>query len=161
MEGAVNSWGAVYLSDITGAGPAVASLGYFAFSVTMIVVRLAADRIVERIGPVLFLRLAGVVALAGFVVVLAAPAPLAAVFGFALVGLGVAGVVPVAWSAAGRKQRDAPGRAVAAVAACGFAGFLVEPVIIGAIAGWAGLPWGLSTAMVAAAAVAFLARSLR
>ncbi|WP_038532685.1 hypothetical protein [Amycolatopsis methanolica] len=143
-EGAVNSWGAVYLSEVTAAGPAVASLGYFAFSVTMIVVRLGADRVVGRIGAVVFLRLASVVAVGGF----------------AVVGAGVAGIVPVAWSAAGRAAPAAPGRAVAAVAACGYAGFLVEPVVIGAIATWGGLRWGLVSAVAVTGVVAVLARGV-
>ncbi|ROS40492.1 putative MFS family arabinose efflux permease [Amycolatopsis thermoflava] len=160
-EGAVNSWGAVYLSEVTAAGPAVASLGYFAFSVTMIVVRLGTDRVVGRIGAVVFLRLASVVAVGGFAVVLVAPAPVLGVLGFAVVGAGVAGIVPVAWSAAGRAEPAAPGRAVAAVAACGYAGFLVEPVVIGAIATWSGLRWGLVSAVVVTGVVAVLARGVR
>lgn len=159
-EGAVNSWGAVYLTEITAAGPAVASLGYFAFSVTMIVVRLGADRIVARIGAVRFMRLASAVAVGGFVVVLLAPVPVIGVLGFAVVGVGVAGIVPVAWSAAGRKQPDAPGRAVAAVAACGYLGFLVEPMVIGALAGWVGLRWALVSAAVTTGVAAALAPTL-
>ncbi|GHE97231.1 MFS transporter [Amycolatopsis deserti] len=160
-EGAVNSWGAVYLSEVTAAGPAVASLGYFAFSVTMIVVRLGADRIVARAGAISFLRLASGVAVGGFAVVLAALGPVVGVLGFALVGAGVAGIVPVAWSVAGRRWPDAPGRAVAAVAACGYAGFLIEPVVIGVVAGWAGLRWGLVSAVVVTGVVGVVAPVLR
>ncbi|NIH82748.1 MFS transporter [Amycolatopsis viridis] len=160
-EGAVNSWGAVYLTDVAAAGPAVASLGYFTFSLTMIVVRLATDRVVARVGPVRFLRLASAVAVCGFVIVIGVPVPVAGLLGFAVVGIGVAGIVPVAWSAAGRAQSDAPGRAVAAVAACGYAGFLIEPAIIGALAGWVGLRWALLSAVLVTAAVAGPAAALR
>ena len=92
--------------------------------------------------------------------VLVASAPPVAVAGFAVAGLGVAGVLPVAWSAAGRPERDAPGRAVAAVVTCGFAGFLVEPVVVGAVAA-RGVVVGLSTAVVAATAIVAFARALR
>jgi MFS family permease len=160
-EGAVNSWSAVYLADVTGATPALASLGYFAFSGTMIAVRLVADRVVARTGAVRFVRVATTVAVLGFAVVLFAPWPGAAVFGFAVIGLGVAGIVPIAWSAASRKQADAPGRAVAAVAACGYLGFLVEPVLVGALATRIGLHWALSSAVVVTFGILFLAPSLR
>ncbi|WP_206790604.1 MFS transporter [Amycolatopsis sp. MtRt-6] len=160
-EGAVNSWSAVYLADVTGATPALASLGYFAFSGTMIAVRLVADRVVARTGAVGFVRVAATVAVLGFAVVLAVPWPVAAVFGFAVVGLGVAGIVPIAWSVASRKQADAPARAVAAVAACGYLGFLVEPVLVGALATRVGLHWALSSAVVVTFAIVFLAPSLR
>ncbi|MEV4056488.1 MFS transporter [Amycolatopsis sp. NPDC049688] len=160
-EGAVNSWSAVYLADVTGATPALASLGYFAFSGTMIAVRLVADRIVARTGPVRFVRVAATTAVLGFAVVLAVPWPVAGVLGFAVVGLGVAGIVPIAWSVASRKQADAPGRAVAAVAACGYLGFLVEPVLVGALATRVGLHWALSSAVVITFGIVFLAPSLR
>jgi MFS family permease len=160
-EGAVNSWSAVYLADVTGATPALASLGYFAFSGTMIAVRLVTDRVVARTGAVRFVRAAAAVAVLGFAVVLAAPWPVAVVIGFAVVGLGVAGIVPIAWSVASRKQADAPGRAVAAVAACGYLGFLVEPVLVGALATRVGLHWALSSAVVVTFGIVFLAPSLR
>ncbi|MDS0138275.1 MULTISPECIES: MFS transporter [unclassified Amycolatopsis] len=160
-EGAVNSWSAVYLADVTGATPALASLGYFAFSGTMIAVRLIADRVVARTGPVRFVRVAAAIAVLGFAVVLAAPWPIAVVSGFAVVGLGVAGIVPIAWSVASRKQADAPARAVAAVAACGYVGFLVEPALVGALATSVGLHWALSSAVAVTLGIVFLAPSLR
>jgi MFS family permease len=160
-EGAVNSWSAVYLADVAGAAPTVASLGYFAFSGTMIAVRLAADRLVERAGTVLFLQVVTAVAVVGFVLVLAASVPLVVVLGFAVVGLGVAGIVPVAWSVASRKQPDSPGRAVAAVAACGYLGFLVEPALVGGLAGLIGLHGALGSAAVLTACVFFAAPAAR
>lgn len=160
-EGAVNSWSAVYLTEVTGAAPALASLGYFAFSITMVAVRLVADRLVSRVGTVRFIQAATVVAVLGFAVVLAAPAPVVTIIGFGVIGLGVAGIVPVAWSVASRKQPDSPGQAVAAVAACGYLGFLVEPVIVGALAHGIGLHWALSSAVVLTACVYFLAPTMR
>lgn len=160
-EGAVNSWSAVYLTDVTGAVPSVASLGYFAVSVTMIAVRLVADRLVERVGAVLFIQAVTAVAVLGFVVVLAVPVPLVAVLGFAVVGLGTAGIVPIAWSVASRKQPESPGRAVAAVAGCGYLGFLVEPVLVGGLADGIGLHWALASAAVLAACVFFVAPATR
>jgi len=160
-EGAVNSWSAVYLTDVTAATPALASLGYFAFSVTMIAVRLIADRIVLRLGAVRFVRTATAMTVAGFALVFFAPGPFAGILGFAVVGLGVAGIVPVAWSAASRKQADSPGQAVAAVAACGYAGFLVEPALIGALATRIGLHWAMASAIVVALSLFALAPALQ
>jgi len=91
--------------------------------------------------------------------VLIAPWPLAGVAGFAAVGLGVAGIVPIAWSVASRT--GAPGRAVAAVAACGYLGFLVEPVLVGALATRIGLHWALSSAVVVTFGIVFLTPSLQ
>ncbi|MEV4599297.1 MFS transporter [Amycolatopsis sp. NPDC049253] len=160
-EGTVNDWSAVYLRDVTAASAALASLGYFAFSITMIAVRVVADRLVERFGVVPFMRVATLVTLAGFLLVVAVPVPGFAVAGFAVVGLGVSGMVPLAWSAAGRKQPFAPGRAIAAVAACGYFGFLVGPVLIGALAGGIGLHWTLGVVGALVVSVYFLAPTMR
>ncbi|HWD07278.1 MAG TPA: MFS transporter [Amycolatopsis sp.] len=160
-EGTVNDWSAVYLRAVTSASTALASLGYFAFSITMIAVRVVADRLVERNGMVAFMRTAAAVTVAGFVLVVAVPVPGIAVAGFAVVGLGVSGMVPLAWSAAGRKQPDAPGRAIAAVAACGYVGFLVGPVLIGALAGVIGLHWTPAVVGLLVISVYFLAPAMR
>jgi MFS family permease len=54
--------------------------------------------------------------------------------GFIVLGAGLGGVVPMVFSAAGALSNVNSGRAVAAVAGFGWAGFVVGPVVIGAIA---------------------------
>ena len=54
--------------------------------------------------------------------------------GFALLGAGLGSVVPMILSAAGAVDNVNTGKAVAAVAGCGWAGYVVGPVVIGAIA---------------------------
>jgi hypothetical protein len=60
---------------------------------------------------------------------------MAAVAGCALVGLGIANVIPILFSRAGGLPGVAPGRALAAVAAVGYGGFLAGPPLIGVLAG--------------------------
>lgn len=160
-EGTVNDWSAVYLTNVTDATAALASLGYFAFSGTMIAVRLVADRIVRRVGTVLFIQVVTAITVLGFAVVVAVPVAVVGVVGFAVVGLGVSAIVPVTWSVAGRKHADAPGRAIAAVAACGYFGFLAGPVLIGALTDAIGLRWAIATAGLLTVAVYFLAPTTR
>ncbi|MBB4687755.1 MFS transporter [Amycolatopsis jiangsuensis] len=160
-EGTINDWSAVYLREVTSATAAVASLGYFFFSITMIVVRTVADRLVERIGVVPFMRTATALTVLGFLLVVAIPVPAVAVAGFAVTGLGVSGMVPLAWSAAGRKQADAPARAIAAVAACGYFGFLAGPVLIGPLTSGIGLHWTFAVIGGLLVTVHFLAPSMR
>ena len=160
-EGTVNDWSAVLLATGSGATESVASLGYFAFSIAMIGVRLAADRFVSRAGAEAVTRVAAAVTVAGFAVVVLAPVPAVGIAGFAVVGLGVAAIVPVAWSVAAQKEPHAPGRAIAAVATCGYLGFLVGPVLVGAIASAIGLAGAVGVAGAAALVVLLLAPSLR
>jgi MFS family permease len=160
-EGTVNDWSAVLLASETGASQSAASLGYFAFSIAMIGVRLTADRLVARAGAVAVMRVAAAVTVAGFVIVIAATTPAVAIAGLAVVGLGVAAVVPVAWSVAAKKEPTAPGRAIAAVATCGYLGFLVGPVLVGALASAIGLRAGVAVAGAVTVVVFLLAPSLR
>lgn len=160
-EGTVNDWSAVQLTGATGATPGVASLGYVVFSVTMLAVRLVADRLAGRIGVVTVGRVAAATTVLGFVVVALAPSPALGIAGFAVVGLGVAAIVPLAWSVAGRRASEAPGPAIAAVATCGYAGFLAGPVLVGGLASAVGLSVAIGLVGALVVTVFVLAGRLR
>lgn len=160
-EGTVNDWSAVYLSKESVTPGGVSSLGYFAFSVAMILVRLVADRMAARFGAPGVMRAAAVVATIGFLVVAWLTVPAVGVLGFGIVGLGLAAVVPLAWSAAARMSPDAPGQAISAVAACGYLGFLTGPAVVGAIASTVGLRVALPCVIVFVATTYALASRTR
>lgn len=121
-EGVVNDWSAVYLREIAGAGPGIAASGFAAFSLTMAIVRLLSDRIVARVGPVMFVRGAGAVATAGLALVLLGGTPLSGVAGFGLLGVGLAGVLPVVFGVAGGQGHGGSGPTIAAVSTFGYLG---------------------------------------
>jgi MFS family permease len=160
-EGSVNDWSAFYLHNVTRSSAAFASLGYFAFSITMIVVRLVADRMVRRVGIVRFIRAAAITTVTGFALLVAVRLPGAGLVAFAVIGVGVSGIVPMAWSAASKKRPESPGQAIAAVAACGYVGFLTGPVIIGGLQEWLGLPFALACVGAFSGVVWFLAPTMR
>jgi len=81
-EGAAVDWSAVYLSRSAGAGPAVAALGYSAFSLAMTASRLAGDRISGRLEPAALVSAGGALAAAGLGVALALGSTAAGVVGF-------------------------------------------------------------------------------
>ena len=56
--------------------------------------------------------------------------PAAALLGFGLVGLGIANLIPILFSAAGRSQGVPPGTALAAVATTGYLGYLYWDIIL-------------------------------
>ncbi|WP_405003070.1 MFS transporter [Kitasatospora purpeofusca] len=132
-EGASIDWSGVYLRDVTGASPTVAAAAYTAFSLTMAVSRLAGDAVIHRVGAVRAARLSGAVATAGGLLVVAADRPALAIPGFALIGIGVAVVVPLAFAAAGRIG-DNPSQAIAGVATVTYTSGLVAPAIVGGLA---------------------------
>lgn len=160
-EGTVNDWSAVHLAEVTGAPAAVASLGYFAFSLTMIAVRLSVDRVAARAGAAQVVRWSCGLGVIGFGLAVAAAEPVGGVLAYAVIGLGVAAVVPMAWSTAAARDPAAAGRAIAGVATCGYLGFLVGPVLVGGVADALGYRASLLIPAAALLVAAFLAPALR
>ena len=103
LEGAMTDWSAVYLGQVGGASPVVATLGYAAFSLTMLVGRLFGDGIRGRFGGPRVIVGGALLATLGLALAVLLPAPGTAILGFALVGLGLSNVVPAAFSAAGSR----------------------------------------------------------
>ncbi|WP_229867566.1 MFS transporter, partial [Streptomyces chryseus] len=132
-EGASLDWSAVYLRDVLDTSPGLAAASTTAFALTMAVARLAGDRVIDRFGPVRTVRVGGVAATAGGLLVVSAPGPVLALSGFALIGLGVAVVVPLAFAAAGRSGPN-PSQAIAGVATITYTSGLIAPSAIGAVA---------------------------
>ncbi|WP_407554185.1 MFS transporter [Streptomyces sp. Pv4-95] len=132
-EGASLDWSAVYLRDALGTDAGLAAASTTAFACTMAAARLAGDRVVARFGAVRTVRVGGVLATAGGLLIVAARHPAMAMGGFALVGLGIAVVVPLAFAAAGRSG-PAPSQAIAGVATITYASGLIAPSAIGGIA---------------------------
>jgi len=146
-EGAVFDWSAVYLRSL-GADAWLAAAGYTSFSLAMAAARLAGDRLTQRIGPRPLVRASGLLAGGGLAASLALAQPVAALAGFAAIGLGLALVVPLVFSAAARVPGTAAGPAIAAVTTTGYLGFLAGPPAIGLIAEAFGLPAALALVVV-------------
>ena len=156
-EGAIGDWSAVYLMDSRGASQSVAAAGFAAFSLTMAGGRFAGDHVARWLGAACLLRLSGALAAGGLLLALIVREPVIAIAGFGLVGLGVANLIPVIFSAAGRAYAIPPGHGLAAVATTGYVGFLAGPPVIGLAAEVAGLPAALGIVAIACAAVAIAA----
>jgi len=142
-EGSMIDWSGIFLAQERGQALRLAGLGFAAFSVAMAVARLAGDAVNQRLGPVVMLRGGALLAAAGFLAATLLPWTWAALVGFVLIGLGLANMVPLLMSAAGRLGDVAPGTAIAAVATLGYSGLLGGPAVIGFIAQAAGLPLAL------------------
>ncbi|GGQ38599.1 MFS transporter [Couchioplanes azureus] len=132
-EGAGLDWAAVYIRDILGGTASTAALTVSMFSISMALARFAGDRVIERLGPVTTVRLAGLCASAGAVTVVLGDRVLLGILGFGLVGVGIAVVVPLVFATAGRLGEH-PGRSLAGVAGIAYGSGLVAPGIIGGIA---------------------------
>ena len=142
-EGAIADWGAVYLSGPLHATGVVPGLGYTTFALAMVAVRLSGNRLLTRFRTDRLLPALAAVATLGFAAALVVASPPAVLVGFCCLGIGLASVVPAVFSAAGRIPGLSAGTAVATASACGWAGFVCGPPLIGRLASWASLPVAL------------------
>jgi MFS family permease len=160
-EGAMLDWSAVFLVSNRGLEPSIAGLGYASFAAAMTVGRLTGDAIVSKLGGVRVVVLGGLCAAAGMIVSLGIDGWPASLIGYALVGAGCSNIVPVIFTAVGRQQRMPQAVAIPAVISMGYAGILIGPVFIGAVAHLSTLSFALGCLIVLLVFVSAAARSLR
>ncbi|MFD5080244.1 MFS transporter [Streptomyces sp. NPDC058371] len=159
-EGASLDWSAVYLRDRLDASAGLAAACTTGFTLTMAIARFAGDRVVDRFGAVRTVRVGGVLATLGGLLVVFAGNPVTAMAGFALMGLGIAVVVPLAFAAAGRSGPN-PSQAIAGVATITYTSGLVAPGAIGTLAQATSLMVSFGLVTVLAGGLAVFAGVLR
>ena len=156
-EGAVTDWGALHLRETLQATPAVAAAGYAAFALAMACGRLGGGRLVRALGTTPVLVYGTLLAAAGMLTAALAPVAAAALVGFALVGLGLANVFPLAIARAGAVGGPS---GVALASTVGYTGLLGGPPVIGLLVGVIGLPAALASVSALAALAAGLCLSV-
>src|SRR5690606_11601452 len=124
-------WGAYYLRDELGASVVVAGFGFAAFSFTMAIMRFAGDLVRDRFGAVKTLRVCTMIAMAGLLTAGLSSHPYAVIVGFAICGIGISNMVPIAFSMAGNLPGVNPGVSLSIATTLGYSGMLVAPSLIG------------------------------
>ncbi|GGX66820.1 MFS transporter [Streptomyces hiroshimensis] len=157
-EGALADWGALHLQQDLGARAGVAAAGYSVFALAMTLGRLSGTVLLERLGQTTTLVAGGAAAAAGMLLGSLAPTVWAALAGFAVTGLGLANIFPVAVGRAG--ELGGPG-GVAAASTFGYGGMLLGPPVIGLVADGSSLPTALTTVAGLAAVAAAVAYATR
>lgn len=156
-EGCVADWSAIYFKEVLFAPKAYISLGYAGFSIAMTIGRLNGDMLIARLGSKTVVVAGALVAAAGFLVVVTAPAIAVAITGYVMVGLGCCCVVPVLF----RTSANIPGvttvEGYAMVTTGGLIGFLTGPSVIGFISEKANLSQALSLLTLMGLLAAFVA----
>jgi MFS family permease len=138
-EGSVSDWSAIYLSNHQ-ASNFQASFGVAIFQFFLAVGRLYSDYLVVSIGRIALLKLSGILACIGLVIVSLAPLALPSfnlflvicISGFAISGIGLSVVYPTCVSIAGSCIKGmAPADSIAFVSSIGYIGVMVGPPILG------------------------------
>lgn len=147
-ENATETWSALLIERNLGGAPGAGAMGPAMLGLTMAAGRFGGQLLAARLGEARLVAGSALVGTAGALVVALAPLREVAVLGVALIGLGVAVVVPSANSLLG--ARVAPAERALAISRAwmiGFTGFFIGPVLMGALS--QGL--GLKAAFVAVA----------
>ena len=157
-EGAMSDWTGIYLRSSLGVADAGSAAGFGAFSIAMALGRATGDRLVARFGP--RRTVAGGAALAALALggALVLHTAWSAYLGFACVGLGLANVIPVLFSAAGKTPGLAPGVGIALISTIGYGGFVIGPPAIGFTSDAVGIRLALALVVAALAAIALSTR---
>lgn len=161
-EGAVLDWAALYLQQEMGSDIATAGFAFAAFSATMAAMRFLGDGVRNRFGAVATLRVSALIAAVGMMVAGMAPHAWIAIAAFAFAGLGIANMVPIAFSAAGNQHGVESGTGMSVVTTMGYSGILVAPSAIGFLGervGFAPIFIALSGLLVVVCLMAGLART--
>ncbi|MEU2624548.1 MFS transporter [Streptomyces sp. NPDC007157] len=132
-EGASLDWSAVFLRDRMDSSAGLAAATTTGFMLTMAIARISGDAVVNRFGTVRTVRAGGVLAALGGLLIVLAGHPAVAMTGFALMGLGIAVVVPLCFAAAGHAGPN-PSQAIAGVATITYTSGLIAPSLIGGVA---------------------------
>jgi predicted MFS family arabinose efflux permease len=159
-EGASLDWSAVYLNDVLHHPAATGAATVSIFSVCMAAARFGGDRVVHRVGPVTTVRLSGLCATVGALIVVLTNSAVSVIAGFGLLGIGIAVVVPLVFAAAG-KIGDSPGRSIAGVAGIAYGSGLIAPGVIGGIAHLSSLTVSFVVIVVLVALMGLCAQVLR
>lgn len=154
-EGAVSGWTAIYLADELGATAALATFGYTVFTLAQTATRMVGDAIRSRVPPVLLVRATAVTAAAGLALVLLAPSVVIALVALALLGIGLAVINPIVFSAVGHgagRTKDSAA-AIARYTTLTYGGILAGPAVIGWLADLTSLTVALACLFVPLAGI--------
>ncbi len=156
-EGSIADWSAIYLKESLHSTVAMAGLGYGGFSIMMALGRFNGDALIPKTGAKKIVVGGTLIAATGFLFAIAFHSKLMAIFGFSIVGIGYACVVPILFSAAANVPGISPTVGLSSIASGGLIGFLFGPSVIGMVAEKVNLAAGLSFVLVLNLVASFVA----
>ncbi len=159
IEGAMLDWSAVFLHSERRVTTQQAGFGFTLYSIAIALARLYGDRLINRYSHLRMLIASAISAAAGLLVVVSVDSAAVSLAGFALVGAGLANIVPILFSIAG--NQPVPSHfALPAVTLFGYAGLLSGPALIGVFAQHTSLVTVFSAGVAILIAISLLARAI-
>lgn len=142
-EGSAAEWGSLLLNSVKHAPQEIAALVFAFFTGAMVICRLLSDRLRQHVSDFKLTLYGSLVGAGGMALVLLSPWPWLCLCGYAIMGAGLAPVVPVLFSRAGAVPGVSPGHASAIVSIFSYAGLLFFPPFLGMI----GQAYGLASVL--------------
>ncbi len=159
-EGVMYDWCVLYLQQEVHLSQDRAAMGYAAFTAAMAAARFGGDALRSRFSERTLLRAGAGLAAVAMAVVLVSGHAVVSIIGYALVGAGLAPVVPILFNAATRVPGVSRAAAIASVSSVGYTGFMIGPPLVGALAQGLSLTAAMWVVVLASAALAVGARKL-
>ena len=133
-EGSVDAWGALYMRDFIQVDGFLIGLATVSFNICMVIGRLSGDWIRDRIGVYNFLTILFLTSIISLFILYTFDTILAALCGFALLGIGTSAIIPIAYSLAGKTEGIDSGAAIAIVSIAVYGTFMGAPATLGIVA---------------------------
>ena len=133
-EGSVDAWGALYMRDFIQVDGFLIGLATVSFNIFMVIGRLSGDWIRDRIGVYNFLTILFITSILSLYILYSFDSILAALSGFALLGIGTSAIIPIAYSLAGKAEGVDSGAAIAIISIAVYGTFMGAPATLGIIA---------------------------
>ncbi|NIG57454.1 MFS transporter [Chitinophaga sp. Cy-1792] len=133
-ENIMYDWSAIFYERVVHGTPSQGVIAFWIYMTAMTTARLLGDRVVTKLGIKNILRYSGGLIFSGSMLAILLPHPVTAIIGFIFNGFGVACVVPLVFSLAGKSKNTNSGQTIAAISTIGYLGFLMAPPLVGFIA---------------------------
>ena len=152
-EQATEAWSALHLERGLGGSAAQGALGPAILGLTMGVGRMSGQFIAAHVRETIVLQIAAVVAAIGLFIAAGAESLTIAYIGFAILGVGVSVMAPMAYSAVGKRVSNQQRAVVITrISVIGYTGFFVGPPLMGGLSEM----FGLATSFTAIAVILLL-----
>lgn len=130
-EGAMADWSTNYMENFANASMSLAPVGLAGFAFAMTIGRLFGDSARLKYGDRKLIVICGLIASVGLAFAIIFPQPEMVIAGFFVVGIGLATIVPIAYSIAGNAKGLPSGVGIAMVTTVGYSGFFFGPPVMG------------------------------
>ncbi|MGB5558154.1 MAG: MFS transporter [Paracoccaceae bacterium] len=153
-ENATEAWSALHIERTLGGAAGEGSFGPFMLGLTMAFGRFSGQFLADRMGEVRLILWSAALGMVGALVIAAAPTQAIVLIGVAILGLGMAAIVPTANSILGKLVREEQrSHALSRAWMAGMLGFFLGPAMMGGLAELFGLRISFAAVALVVAAI--------